>query len=86
MTNDWGYIGYKMIKFVKTLSSFQEFKPYYSLVMFTFGCNFRCKYCYNYDFITDKSNIINPPIEEKLDLCFDSCMNIYLDKEKETNA
>ena len=38
--------------------SFQEYRDQWSLVLFSFGCNFSCKYCYNLDFSRDRKNII----------------------------
>ena len=40
------------------LDGFQEFDSEHSLVLFCHGCNFKCDYCYNYDTVTDKNNII----------------------------
>jgi len=39
--------------------SFQEFKDHISLVLFSFGCNFDCRDCYNHHFVTDEKNIKN---------------------------
>ena len=38
--------------------SFQEFQDHISLVLFSFGCNFNCRGCYNYNYVTDINNII----------------------------
>lgn len=35
--------------------SYQEFKPFLSLVLFCSGCNLNCYHCFNYDFVTDKT-------------------------------
>lgn len=37
--------------------SFQEYKDNISLVLFSYGCNFHCHGCYNYDQVTDEKNI-----------------------------
>ena len=44
--------------------SFQEHKDEHSLVLFCYGCDMNCSYCYNREFVCDKSNIISTnPIE-----------------------
>ncbi len=48
-----------MIPIVKVIpDSFQEYEGYHSLVLFCFGCNLDCSYCYNKDFVSDENNII----------------------------
>lgn len=42
--------------------SFLEYEDYIALVLFCYGCNMRCSYCYNYDHITDKSKIIDKSV------------------------
>lgn len=37
-------------------SSFIDFPPYNSAVLFTSGCNFKCLYCHNYDLACCRSN------------------------------
>jgi len=47
--------------------SFQEFIGEWSLVLFSYGCNFKCKFCYNLDYISEPNNIIGDavPLIEK---------------------
>jgi len=47
----------KIVSFIT--ESFLEYQDYISLVLFSYGCNFKCSYCYNYDFVTNPKNIIN---------------------------
>lgn len=49
--------------------SFQEFEDHISVVMFFFGCNFKCSYCYNYDVVTNIKNILPDSPETILDRC-----------------
>lgn len=44
--------------------SFQEYTDHIAIVLFFFGCNFRCSYCYNYDSVTNPYNILNESPEE----------------------
>lgn len=39
--------------------SFHEYEPYHAIVFFYSFCNMHCQYCYNYDFVMDKKNIIS---------------------------
>jgi pyruvate formate lyase activating enzyme len=39
--------------------SFQEYEDHLSIVLFSFGCNFRCSYCYNFDYISNPENILD---------------------------
>ena len=51
------------MKIVNIVSdSFQEFEGEHSLVLFAYGCNLKCSFCYNYDFTTDKDNIVDNAI------------------------
>lgn len=51
------------MKIVSVISeSFLEYEDHISLVLFTFGCNFHCDYCYNYSTISDPNAIINKPV------------------------
>ena len=44
--------------------SFQEHKDEHSLVLFCYGCDMNCSYCYNRKYVSNKDNIIsNNPIE-----------------------
>jgi len=38
--------------FANIFSTLVDFEPYPSLILFTCGCNLRCKYCYNHDLIS----------------------------------
>lgn len=42
--------------------SWQEYHPYQSLVLFSFGCNLKCPRCYNLEQITNKKNVIGEAI------------------------
>jgi len=56
------------LKIVNIISeSFQEYEDHCSIVLFSYGCNLRCKFCYNYDFVSDENNIINKSVEELID-------------------
>lgn len=44
--------------------SFQEYEDHISIILFFFGCNFRCSYCYNYDSVTNPYNILKESPEE----------------------
>lgn len=51
------------MKIVSVISeSFLEYEDHISLVLFTYGCNFHCDYCYNYSTISDPNAIINKPV------------------------
>lgn len=41
----------KIVSFIK--ESFLEYEDYVSLVLFSYGCNMKCGYCYNYHHITN---------------------------------
>lgn len=47
--------------------SFQEYEDHISIILFFFGCNFKCSYCYNYDMITNIKNILSDSPETILD-------------------
>lgn len=47
--------------------SFQEYPDHISAVMFFFGCNFKCSYCYNYDIISDITKVLPESPEALLD-------------------
>lgn len=38
--------------------NFQDYEDHISLILFFFGCNFRCSYCYNYDTVSNPDNIL----------------------------
>lgn len=44
-----------------------EYEDHISIVAFTYGCNFKCSYCYNYDYIMSKDNIISTDILGTID-------------------
>lgn len=46
----------KIVSIIK--DSFQEYEGQQSLVLFSLGCNMKCFYCYNYNDVTDKNNVI----------------------------
>lgn len=45
------------MKIVSFTESYQEFKPYLSLVLFSKGCNLNCYHCFNYEYINSKDPI-----------------------------
>jgi pyruvate formate lyase activating enzyme len=47
--------------------SFLEYEDYISLVLFCYGCNMICDFCYNYNFISSPQNIINESVESIID-------------------
>lgn len=47
--------------------SFQEYEDHISIILFFFGCNFKCVYCYNYDTVTNIKNILKETPEEILE-------------------
>lgn len=47
--------------------TFQEYENHISIVLFFFGCNFRCSYCYNYDHISNVENILEDTPKELVD-------------------
>jgi pyruvate formate lyase activating enzyme len=47
--------------------TFQEFEDQCSIVLYCFGCNLRCSFCYNYDFVTNPVNIMQESAEELID-------------------
>lgn len=55
----------KLVKIIP--ESFQEYEDHLSIVLFCYGCNFKCSYCYNYNFISDKTNILNITPFEAID-------------------
>jgi len=55
----------KIVSYVR--ETFLEFENHISLVLFCYGCNMKCSYCYNYDYVTDKSRIIDKPVETIID-------------------
>ena len=55
----------KIVSYVR--ETFLEFENHISLVLFCYGCNMKCNYCYNYDYITDKTRIIDKPVETIID-------------------
>lgn len=44
--------------------SFQEYEDHISIILFFFGCNLRCSYCYNYDSVTNPYSILKETPEE----------------------
>jgi pyruvate formate lyase activating enzyme len=50
--------------------TYQEFDDHLSIVLFSFGCNLRCSYCYNYDFVADPANILPESAEQIIDKYF----------------
>lgn len=44
--------------------SFQEYADHISIILFFFGCNFKCSYCYNYDSVTNPYSILKESPEE----------------------
>jgi len=57
----------KIVSVIK--DSFQEFENHQSIVLFSYGCNLRCKECYNLRFVSNPDNIIGeaiPLIESNL--------------------
>lgn len=50
----------KIVEIIK--DSWQEYHPYQSLVLFSFGCNLKCPRCYNLKQINDSSTIIGDAI------------------------
>jgi pyruvate formate lyase activating enzyme len=52
----------KIVNVIK--ESFLEYKDFISLVLFCFGCNMKCSYCYNYNYVTNTDNVIIVPIEK----------------------
>jgi pyruvate formate lyase activating enzyme len=55
----------KIVSFIQ--ESFMEYEDYISLVLFSYGCNMKCSYCYNYDFVSNLNNIIDKPVEQIID-------------------
>lgn len=55
----------KIVSVIK--ESFLEYEDYISLVLFSAGCNMRCSYCHNYDFIMSPENILSGTVEEIID-------------------
>lgn len=55
----------RLISFIK--ESFLEYEDFVSLVLFSYGCNMKCSYCYNYSQITDKNSIINESVYSVID-------------------
>jgi pyruvate formate lyase activating enzyme len=55
----------KVVSVIK--ESFMEYEDYISLVLFSYGCNMKCSYCYNYFFINNRKNIIKKPIKQIID-------------------
>jgi pyruvate formate lyase activating enzyme len=51
----------KIVNIIK--DSFQEFSGEHSLVLFSYNCNLKCSFCYNYDYTTDKDNIVDNAIQ-----------------------
>lgn len=47
--------------------SFMEYEDHISVVLFCYGCNLRCSYCYNYDFVTNPKNILKESAKEIID-------------------
>ena len=47
--------------------SFLEYEDFISLVLFCYGCNMRCSYCYNYSHITDRTKIMKGSITSIID-------------------
>lgn len=44
--------------------NFQDYEDHISLILFFFGCNFKCSYCYNYNTVTNVNNILPLSPEE----------------------
>lgn len=55
----------KIVSFIR--ESFMEYEDYVSLVLFSYGCNMRCSYCYNYDHIMDSDAIIDSDVNSIID-------------------
>lgn len=55
----------KIVSYI--VESFLEYEDKISLVLFSYGCNMKCSYCYNYNFITDYKHIIKEPVETIID-------------------
>jgi pyruvate formate lyase activating enzyme len=55
----------KIVNYIK--ESFQEYEDHLSIVLFCYGCNMKCSYCYNYSYITDSANIIDESVETIID-------------------
>ena len=55
--------------FANIFSTLVDFEPYPSLILFTCGCNLRCKYCYNHDLIsvTNQSLISEQDADKLID-------------------
>lgn len=55
----------KIVSVIK--ESFMEYEDYISLVLFSYGCNMKCSYCYNYFFINNQKNIIKQATKKIID-------------------
>jgi len=56
------------MKIVNVLpETYLEYEDHLSIVLFSFGCNLHCRYCYNYSFVTNPNNICAESAEEIID-------------------
>jgi len=47
--------------------TYQEFENHLSLVLFCYGCNLSCSWCYNREFVTNPNNILPKTAEQIID-------------------
>lgn len=47
--------------------SFLDYEDHLSIVLFCYGCNIECSYCFSYNYITNSENIINRTAEQLID-------------------
>jgi pyruvate-formate lyase-activating enzyme len=47
--------------------TYQEYEDHLSIVLFCFGCNLSCSWCYSYNYVTDPDNILPQTAEQLID-------------------
>ncbi len=53
-----------MVNIANIFSTLVDFPPYPSMIIFTCGCNLRCKYCYNWAIAKDMSEVHSYSLDE----------------------
>jgi pyruvate formate lyase activating enzyme len=59
------------MKIVNVLSeTYLEYEDHLSIVLFCFGCNLHCNFCYNHSYVSDPANILLETAEQIIDRCY----------------